>query len=374
MLEARVVSTIADIGRGAWNACFPATLETFDYLAAIEKAGLEGFRWRYVAVLDGGEVIAAAPGFIAEYHLDTTLTGVGKRLAQRVHTLLPGALTLRLGCIGSPCTETASIGFRPDVALDRRAGLLNRLTEAFMQAARREGCALQAIKDVATPQKALCDEVLTPLGYRTIAGLPVAHLDIDFPSLEAYFARMSAGTRKDMRRKLRALDTIRVEHRRDIADVMERVLALYRDTRSRAEMQFEDLTPDYFRGVLEEMGERAFCTLYFAGDELLAANLLLRDGQTLLDKFFCMDGERGRDFNLYFLSWFSNVRYCLEHGLKRYQSGQAAYANKLRLGSKLTRTSMYFRHRNALFNHALRFVAPMFAADPTAHFENVEAA
>jgi len=48
-----------------------------------------------------------------------------------------------------------------------------------------------------------------------------------------------------------------------------------------------------------------------------------------------------------------------------YQAGQAAYANKLRLGSQLTRTSNYFRHRNALVNGALRLVAPMFGADPT---------
>ena len=44
---------------------------------------------------------------------------------------------------------------------------------------------------------------------------------------------------------------------------------------------------------------------------------------------------------------------------------QAAYENKLRLGSELTRTSMYFRHRNAVVNSAMQLVAPLFAADPT---------
>ncbi|MFZ8406833.1 hypothetical protein ACO1L8_14415, partial [Staphylococcus aureus] len=72
------------------------------------------------------------------------------------------------------------------------------------------------------------------------------------------------------------------------------------------------------------MPDRAYCTLYWEGDRLLAANLLLRGDDTLLDKFFFMDGERGRELNLYFLSWMQNVDYCLRHGLKRYQSGQAA--------------------------------------------------
>ena len=124
------------------------------------------------------------------------------------------------------------------------------------------------------------------------------------------------------------------------------------------------LTPAFFTGVLERMGEGAFCTLYYAGDELLAANLLLQDDEVLLDKFFCMTAQ-GRAYNLYFLSWFTNVRWCVEHGLARYQSGQAAYANKLRLGSRLTRTTMYVRHRNPVLNGVLHWVAPLFAADPT---------
>ena len=59
------------------------------------------------------------------------------------------------------------------------------------------------------------------------------------------------------------------------------------------------------------------------------------------------------------------MRLCLERGLRRYQSGQASYENKLRLGSGLIRTSNHFRHRNALVNSGLRLVAPLLAADPT---------
>jgi predicted N-acyltransferase len=226
---------------------------------------------------------------------------------------------------------------------------------------------LQAVKDVPAPQRAMFERALVPSGYRDIPGLPVAHLEIGFPTMDAYLQSMTPGTRKDMRRKLKSLTGIRVERRTNIDDVMDRVMKLYGDTRARAEMQFETLTPAYFSGVLSGMAERSMCTLFFAGEELLALNLLLADKTTLLDKFFCMDGAAGRDHNLYFLSWFQNVQYCLDHGLTRYQSGQAAYANKLRLGSKLTKTAMYFRHRNPVINGALKLVAPIFAKDPTAH-------
>ena len=127
-------------------------------------------------------------------------------------------------------------------------------------------------------------------------------------------------------------------------------------------MQLEELTEAYFTSLLQAMPERAFCTLYFAGDELLAFNFLLQNGRTLLDKFFCMDG-RGRAHNLYFVSWFTNVQYCIDHGITTYQSGAAGYENKLRLGSVLTRTRMAFKHKNRWVQGALRLAAPFLEPD-----------
>ena len=151
-----------------------------------------------------------------------------------------------------------------------------------------------------------------------------------------------------MRRKLRWLDRLQVECKTDINDVLAEIMTLYRDTRNPSEWQFEELTPGYFQGVLARMPERSFCALYYAGAQLLAASLLIRDECTLIDKFFCMNGKLRREYHLYFLSWFTNIRYCLERAFTRYQSGQAYYENKLRLGSRLTRNTIYFKHRNVL--------------------------
>jgi hypothetical protein len=48
--------------------------------------------------------------------------------------------------------------------------------------------------------------------------------------------------------------------------------------------------------------------------------------------------------------------------MRRYQSGQAYYENKLRLGSQLTHNAMFFRHRNRLTQAALRLVSPFLSA------------
>lgn len=361
MLDAVVASSIAEFGRDEWNACFDGQIESYDYLYAVERSGLVGFDWRYIAVIRGSRLVAAAPAFFTLYPLETTLTGAGRRFAGAARRLFPRALTLALGCIGSPCTETVTLGFAPDICGSAKPDFVCRLVGAFERHALECGQGLLAIKDVPATERHLWRQAAGPLGYHTVPGLPVASLDIDFTTEEGYLARLSPATRKDMRRKLRgAADAIRIELTHDLRPVLDRVMALYHATRNRAAMQFEELTGDYFVRVLDGMPDQSFSVLYFKDHELLAANLLLHDSDTLLDKFFFMDGDHGRRYNLYFLSWFTNIRLCLAWGLRRYQSGQAAYENKLRLGSDLTATDMYFRHRNGAMHGALGLAAPIF--------------
>ena len=365
MPDVRVVESLACVDRGQWNALRPATVEDYDYLCAVEAAGLPGFAWRYVLVEDAGRLLCAAPAFITAYGLETTLEGVGRRLIEGLRQFAPGALKLQLACLGSPCIETLQARFATVVEIQARAELLRLLLEGFEDTARAARCGLLGLKDVPASDAVMWAATAGPRGYRAIAGQPSACLDISFDSLDSYLAGLSPGTRRDMRRKLRAFGEVQVEITTDIAPVLDQVFALYEAARGRAEMTFEALTPAYFQGVAEAMGGRGFYVLYRHRGDLLAFNLLLQDDGVLLDKFFCMEPSRGRPLNLYFLSWFTNVRLCLERGLRRYQSGQASYENKLRLGSGLIRTSNHFRHRNALVNSGLRLVAPLLAADPT---------
>jgi len=361
---AEVHFSIRAIGREAWNVCFPGQVEDYDCLLAIEEAGLEGFEWRYITLKEGGRVSAAVPAFLCLYALDTTLDeGFLRRSVRRVQRRFPGFLKLRLACLGSPCTETGAIGFHPDLSRERRRALLAEMLSFFDQVAATERCALIGLKDIPEPASAEFGDLFAARGYASIGGLPTAWLDIDFKTIDEYLTRLSAGTRKDMRRKMKSFEQVRVEIRTDIGEFLPEVMALYHDTRNRSELQFEVLTSGYFQGVLARMPGRSFCALYFVEDRLLAANLIVHDGRVAIDKFFCMDGEKGRPYNLYFLSWFTNLRYCLDNGLSRYQSGQAHYENKMRLGSQLTANAMYFHHRNPLLQRLLRLVSPLFSTD-----------
>jgi len=364
VLIADIVSTIRIVGREAWNACHPGELENYDYLLAVEEAGVAGFTWCYALVRQGKRVLACCPAFLTDFSPLTTLDdGWLKTFVQAIQRWFPRFLSFKFACLGSPVTEAGVIGFHPCIQEAHKPEILRQLLSYFESKKKRQGFHLIGIKDIPQEQKPLWEAAALPMGYCFLHSLPSAELAADFANMQEYMASLSADTRKDMRRKLKKMPELRIEQRNQLDDVLPEIEKLYISTKNRSEFQFEELKRAYFTNVLRHMGERAHCMLYFSGEKLLAFNLVLKDARRLLDKFFCMDAKAGRQFNLYFISWFTNLQYCLDHRIACYQSGQAGYDNKLRLGSTLTPNWLMFRHTNPVMNALLRFVAPLLAVN-----------
>ncbi|HEX2887067.1 GNAT family N-acetyltransferase [Vineibacter terrae] len=362
MTRVDFATSVAAIGAAAWSACLPDEIEGYAYHRAVEAAGLEGFELLWAVARDGERVLGFAPAFVTSYRLDATLQGPWKRITQAVARIMPSLLRLRMTCLGSPAAETCAVGLAPQLDAAGRRQVLSLLLQALRQLSRDRRAGLIAIKDLPEISTEL-SEAAGRAGFQRLPGLPMASLELAYPSFEAYLASLSPATRKDMRRKLKAAGAIVVERRTSVDDVLPRMVELYAGTRARSDLQFETLPPAYFTGVLSGAGEGASCFLYWHGPELLAFNLVLHDERRLVDKFFCMNAEQGRRFNLYFLSWMTNVRFCLERGIKLFVSGQAAYGPKLRLGSKLNPNWLFFRHRNRLIHAALRLAAAFLRVD-----------
>ena len=85
--------------------------------------------------------------------------------------------------------------------------------------------------------------------------------------------------------------------------------------------------------------------LYFVQEELAAFNLLVVKKEAMVDKYFCMDYEVGRKYNLYFLSWLENVRYCVEQKIPLYHAGPGAEKTKAHLGATSIPSLILFKHR-----------------------------
>ncbi len=138
-----------------------------------------------------------------------------------------------------------------------------------------------------------------------------ARLPINFNSLEEFLARLSRAARKDLRRKMRASHEVRVIRSRTISPFLDRIYKLYLETVARGPMAFGAHNRLFFEKICERIPGVEY-TLYFVQEELAAFNLLVVKQEAIVDKYFCMDHELGRKYNLYVLSWLENVRTCVE--------------------------------------------------------------
>jgi predicted N-acyltransferase len=346
-MEAVIAHSIAAFGREEWNRLFPDEPEDWSYYHAVENSGLPGFSWAYFGVRDDtGSLLVAVPAFVTDYRIDTTLSGALKRFADWLTRHFPRLLRQKMLSLGSPVSEVCHLGFAPGTKTDEQNRLLDAILMRAETFARENRVRMIAVKDAGAAQDALWATAAKAHGLRRQPGLPTACIDMRFASVDDYLGSLSKATRKDIRRKLKNATGLRVEWRTSIVGIEDEVMRLYQSTHANAEFSFEELTSEYFRGVLHEMSGRASCATYWLGEKLVAFNLVLHDSKRLIDKFLGMEYVIAREYNLYFYTWIENVRRCIDLNVGIYQSGQGLHALKRRLGSRLSANWLWYRHRN----------------------------
>lgn len=361
-----ILSGVSAIPRDAWDALLPGEAEGWDYYAACETSPPQEFCLSAVGASRNGVLVAAAPVFRLTYRLDTPLQGAWRPVGDWLYRTLPKLVKLPVMGLGSPLADKCHLGFAPDLTLVERQEAMAVLLQALDTHAAQLGVPVLAGKDLLDTALPSIDPAYTAERYTRVASLPVAVLDLPFKTEDEYLASLSSATRKDIRRKLKAASGIRLEIRHSIDGLEDEIVSLYDETRHQSGFDYGDLeklSPSYFRDVMHKMGDRGVLMLYWLGDELLGFNLLLVGRDRVIDKFIGMRYPKAREHNLYAFSWMSNVRFCLERGIHQLQSGQTAYASKLRFGSRLDKTWVYFKHRSRPVNAIFRTIGPYLAFD-----------
>ena len=366
---AEALPGVGAIPEADWARLFPDEAEDWAYYKAVEATPPPGFRFEAMVVREGvgGRIVAAAPVFHVTYRLDTPLQGRLRPVGDWLHRTVPRLVAHPVMGFGSPLTDRCHLGIDPALDANGRAGALATLLAGLDAKAQREGVRILAIKDLAERETGGLDETITAAGFSRIAGLPVCVLDLPFAHEADYISSLSANNRSVLRRKLKTAGPVELETVTSIAGLEDEIFSLYEETRANSRFDygdFEQLTPAYFRDVITALGpERAAVILARVDGRLLAMKLLLFEQDRVIDKFWGMRYPAGRTHNLFFVCWMEGVRIALKRGAKQYQSGQTAYAQKVKLGSRLDPMWVYFRHRWPLVNRGFHRVAPLLAFD-----------
>lgn len=342
-----------------WRTFLKDDLEGYRLHLAFDSANIQGFKTGYIGIRKNQVMVCLAPFFITDYHLDTTVQGRLKPLLQKIREKVPFLMRVKVVCVGSPVTDSCKFATHPDYPFD--ADLMQALNDALQKVAAKAGASVIAFKDVLAADVQKFGGALTALGYGTIKNMPVAVNHLPFDSVDAYLGSLSYATRKDIRRKLKKSEQVVIKEYQGMPPNIEEIYALYEETYARSPLKFEKLTSAFFEYTAGLMPENTRFVLYYVNEELIAFNMVLHNQHTLLDKYIGIKQPAGSAHQIYFLSWMYNIRMCLRDGLTQFQSGQASYETKKRMGAQLQDTYILFKHTNRLLNQPLIHLAKLLA-------------
>lgn len=363
-LLARHHASIAEIDRTDWNRLFPGHAEDYDYFLAAERAGSAHFTFSAVAAYDGHRLVAAAPVFRLDYRLDTTLPERLKALGRVVERFAPRLARVPVLGLGSPMSEECPIGIDPALDPTRRMAALEALIAALEQHAKASGISILALKDVTDADATWCAAPLAAAGFARMASLPVATLPLPYDTFESYLKSLPSKRRTEIRSKLKQAAGIETEIHHDIDDIHDEILALYRATRANRKASYEafDEVPDgYFREVMRNAGGKARVLICRHQGRIVSFNFFLVEKDRVIGKFVGMDYRVARQLNLYFFNWMTIVRFCVDNGIAELQTGQTTYAVKVRLGCRMKRSWIHFKHRGRVMGWVFRRIAPVLS-------------
>lgn len=306
------------------------------------------------------------PGFLAELDLFTTADENLKKSFQKYRKLIPGFVkklfTAKVFFVGTTVSEYALFPNGIDFKSLKNSALkkLNELGLRFL-----------IIKDIPSESPLLSGienefskELLSYLensGFLVIFGQALAYVQIDFSSVEEYLGRFSRSRRKDFKRKLRAFSQVSVE-KFPLGDsffneeTIELFYKYYIDVYENSNIHFDKLTYQFFKRLLTGKENNGVVFLYRSEDKIIGYNLCFLVEDYLIDKYIGFLYPEALEYNLYFLSWFYNLGYCIENNLKAYIIGWTDPEIKSYLGAKFT----YTYHAVYIKNLVLRFVLKRF--------------
>ena len=359
----KIYDNINSIAEKDWDAIFGDIPESYSFYKALGNSELADFVFHYLVIYRDDEIVLIAPLFSTDFNLDIAVEGPFSGMIKLIRKVFPRFLIFKTLFCGSPFAEYGVLGIRRDCR--NSLEFIQLLAAEIRDLAAKLGCPLIIFKDF-LEQGAACLDVLLRLGFSKVKSFPTMLVDVNFKSFGEYLKSLGSSTRKNLNKKLRQAygrANIEVRIAEDVGQEIEQVIKLYEKTYHNGSTKFERLTKKFFLQVSSDLQPHTRFFLYYCDDRLAAFNLCFVYKDLLIDKFIGFDYDICNYYNLYFVSWAYNIKWCIENRLRYYHPGQTDYELKLRLGGKLITLFAYLKHRNPSFNLLLKLLTVLLKPD-----------
>jgi hypothetical protein len=312
----------------------------------------------------------SVPAFFCLYDLRTTLDDANSGFMRWVRSSKwLGLLTsFRTTFIGTTVSEYAPVP-RAEDSLRFVRGLIGHHSNSQLVIIKDVPKASPLLPGSVAPHAdALIDEAARQ-GYIIVEGQALAYVPIDFADLDEYMSRLSSTRRKEFRKKLKSRSLISIEQMKTgcaaLCDqhFLDQLYALYLNVYEQSEYHFDKLSREFFASVLSDAQSGGVLFVYKLDGEIIGWNLCFIHNNMLVDKYVGFAYPQARQYNLYFVSWFTNLEFALEHRLKYYIAGWTDPEVKRSLGARFTFTRHAVYIRNPLLRAILTPIKNLFEAD-----------
>ena len=318
----------------------------------------------YLCLKDfNGITRAIQPFLIVRQDIATGTPAFIRNALARVRGLVPGFLNLRMLMVGCSAGEG-------NIVLDRVSRdiswTVNALRASLAPVARRLKAVLIVFKDYPKFYRRYLDR-LRGSGFTRLPSMPATQLDLDFSDFEDYLkSRVSYMTRKNLRRKFRKAQSgppIEWEVVTDISPYVDEVYPLYRQTLSRSEFRFQELTKSYLCELGHRMNDRVLFFLWRQQGRIVAFATVLVHNGVLRDTCIGLDYTIAFKYHLYFVTWRDTITWALKNGIHTYHSGPLNYDPKYHFRMVLSPLDLYVRSPYNWLNCILKPILPLL--EPT---------
>lgn len=296
------------------------------YYRAYQASGIPGFTFGYCAVARNGHRVAVVPYFLTHFAADTMVPDGWLKRA-----LAP--IRLRMACVGHPYADGQIDG-------ECSAEVLDAVTQYL-----RGKASLVVYKGFGAD---------LPLpGYVQVRGLPNTLLAVT----PTFWSDMTHNRRKNLRRKLKAAESLRIVVRTDITRAeAEQIHALYLNMHLRAAAKFERVPVDYWL----QMTTVCRYLLAYEDERLIGFVQLLRKKPRMVAHYGGLDYERSTPYGLYYVFVIKAAELAAAEGYTSVDYGGTAYTFKKLMGCELVESWNYYSHANPVVHWVLSRARHLF--------------
>ncbi|MGH8597851.1 MAG: peptidogalycan biosysnthesis protein, partial [Gammaproteobacteria bacterium] len=207
-------------------------------------------------------------------------------------------------------------------------------------------------------------DVLLEHGFRRVANMPLARIEVRWKSYAEYLNAMRARYRKDIKRRLeRAAEAghqvkIVADFGGDAERWAHQATTVYAGARS---FKREALTADYYTNIARYLGNRSLMLVVERDGRQVAHGMALMDETATIATYFGRDpGKPGKE-------WFLLINEVIRIGIERQsryiQLGLGSYEAKVLVGATVEPLSIYCKSPLAPINWLMRAIPNAFARE-----------